>query len=550
MFTSPKMADHPSKHDITAIFKRLRSIPTNKQCFDCGSSNPTWASITYGVFLCIDCSAVHRSLGVHVTFIRSTQLDTNWTWLQLRAMQVGGNANATAFFRQHGCTSSDSQQKYHSRAASLYRDKLHHLATQAMRLHGTQVNIDAILPESPPPAKDVDFFKEHAESTFQSEMISDTARLVISDPQPIKNGSLSKTETAVDPNEGPSVEAALSMSPTQAQAQAEPRKTTIGARRPVGAKKGKGLGAQRVKTNFSEIESQAQEHDKHKEALAAAEIQQMAQTKEEEEKRQASMRLAYKDMGAERKKQEEKLKVSDPKKAAQMERLGMGFTGSREISHSAVSDMQTIEQQTPSGREPSRYDNSYRERQSSRNRDFFDDEFEMIGGFSSGPPRYNDGPFSSNKRDDYGSWSGKSNSSWDMDRFDSKQSSYSETISSKDDDRQSRSRKTYSETSTSEDAQKKFGNAKAISSAAYFGNSDPDFETKQNLSKFEGSTGISSSDFFGNGAERGRSGDYGSGGPDLAEIKEGVKQGVTKVAGKLSSLANGMMNSLQDRYGS
>lgn len=60
----------------------------------------------------------------------------------------------------------------------------------------------------------------------------------------------------------------------------------------------------------------------------------------------------------------------------------------REISHSAVSDMQTIEQQTPSGREPSRYDNSYRERQSSRNRDFFDDEFEMIGGFSSGPPRW------------------------------------------------------------------------------------------------------------------------------------------------------------------
>ena len=44
------------------------------------------------------------------------------------------------------------------------------------------------------------------------------------------------------------------------------------------------------------------------------------------------MRLAYQDMSIERKKQEERLKQTDPKKAEQMERLGMGFGGSRSVT--------------------------------------------------------------------------------------------------------------------------------------------------------------------------------------------------------------------------
>ncbi|SPO26050.1 related to AGE2 - ADP-ribosylation factor and GTPase activating protein effector [Ustilago trichophora] len=92
-----------SRAQTEANAKILRSLvksADNKVCVDCKKNDPRWASWNLGCFLCIRCSGIHRSMGTHISKVKSIDLDI-WTPEQMESVQKWGNRRCNLYWEAH-----------------------------------------------------------------------------------------------------------------------------------------------------------------------------------------------------------------------------------------------------------------------------------------------------------------------------------------------------------------------------------------------------------------------------------------------------------------
>ncbi|XP_067309657.1 arf-GAP with SH3 domain, ANK repeat and PH domain-containing protein 1a isoform X2 [Pseudorasbora parva] len=92
-FRGEQSAGDDSLEDLTkAIIEDVLRMPGNEVCCDCGAPDPKWLSTNLGILTCIECSGIHREMGVHISRIQSMELDKLGTSELLLAKNVGNSS--------------------------------------------------------------------------------------------------------------------------------------------------------------------------------------------------------------------------------------------------------------------------------------------------------------------------------------------------------------------------------------------------------------------------------------------------------------------------
>eukprot|EP01133_Synstelium_polycarpum_P011983 gene11983-13990_t len=103
--------------DETTQANEVLSDPSNQTCADCGATEPSWVSTTFGVVLCVECSAIHRHLPGAVSQVKSLR------GLSTTNICIEGNAKANLRLEKHlpaNVTRPHPKEGYESRLTYIH----------------------------------------------------------------------------------------------------------------------------------------------------------------------------------------------------------------------------------------------------------------------------------------------------------------------------------------------------------------------------------------------------------------------------------------------
>jgi len=127
---------------------RGKSRLQTEVCGDCGAGDPSWASINRGILLCADCCSVHRSLGRHISIVKSLR-QGNWEPSVLNFVNSLNAHGANSVWEHHlldGSTNSTGGKHVPRWRKPTPKDALH--PTKSDFIKAKHVNLTFVLKPS------------------------------------------------------------------------------------------------------------------------------------------------------------------------------------------------------------------------------------------------------------------------------------------------------------------------------------------------------------------------------------------------------------------